>query len=71
MKRQPVAGVDFDADKGMCQDDYEWFTSTGQYAGAGWAEWQEKLEQSAKLSKVAAAHRQARRIMRRIRRRAR
>jgi hypothetical protein len=30
--RKPVAGVDFDPDKGMEQDDYEYFTGTGQYA---------------------------------------
>jgi hypothetical protein len=30
--RKPVAGIDFDPDKPMCQDDYEHFTGTGRYA---------------------------------------
>jgi hypothetical protein len=29
--REPIAGADFDPDKGMCQDDYEYFTGTGRY----------------------------------------
>lgn len=41
-QQQPVAGVDYDPDQPMCQDDYEWFTSTGRYEGNGWAEWKQR-----------------------------
>lgn len=30
--RKPVAGVDFDPEAPMCQDDHEYFTGTGRYA---------------------------------------
>jgi hypothetical protein len=29
--RMPVSGVDYDPDKPMCQDDYEYYTGTGEY----------------------------------------
>jgi hypothetical protein len=29
--RTPVAGKDFNPDKEMCQDDYEYYTGTGRY----------------------------------------
>jgi len=31
--RDAVAGVDFDPEKSMCRDDYEFFTGTGRYSG--------------------------------------
>ncbi len=34
MGREPQPGVDFDPDGDMCQDDYEFFTSTGRYEPA-------------------------------------
>lgn len=41
-KIQPRAGVDYDRDAPMDGDDYEWFTSTGEYEGDGWAEFMER-----------------------------
>jgi hypothetical protein len=32
LRRPPVPGRDFDPDGSMCQDDYEYWTGTGQYA---------------------------------------
>lgn len=32
--REPIAGQDFDPDN-LCQDDYEYFTGTGQYSDNG------------------------------------
>lgn len=32
--REPEPGVDFDPDEPMCQDDYEYFSSTGRYEPA-------------------------------------
>jgi hypothetical protein len=29
--REPVLGIDFDPDGGLCQDDYEYYTGTGRY----------------------------------------
>jgi hypothetical protein len=34
----PVAGKDYNPDGDMCQDDYEYFTGTGQYSDIGQAE---------------------------------
>jgi hypothetical protein len=36
--RAPVAGKDYDPNGAMCQDDYEYFTGTGQYSDIGEAE---------------------------------
>ncbi len=33
--RHPVPGVDYDPEEGFCQDDYEYFTGTGQYSDTG------------------------------------
>jgi hypothetical protein len=30
--RKPAAGIDYDPDSALCQDDYEYFTGTGAYA---------------------------------------
>lgn len=29
--RNPITGRDFNPDKGLCQDDYEYLTGTGRY----------------------------------------
>jgi len=32
--KKPVAGIDYDPDEPMCQDDYEYFTGTGGYSNS-------------------------------------
>jgi hypothetical protein len=32
---KPVAGIDYNQDESLCQDDYEYLTGTGRYADDG------------------------------------